>query len=96
MEIDTRTIIDGAQLAGLVEDMVNVLGNEKAQREFVKRLARSHRYLQSGITEMFIQYLNLVAEGGYDDRNKYTHKMAECAVNAIKKEFPYYFPCSAN
>ena len=53
MVIEANTIPqNGAQLAGLVEDMVNIFGNEAAQEDFVESLAKSsHRELQSSITE---------------------------------------------
>lgn len=92
MMIEANTIPqNGAQLAGLVEDMVNIFGNEAAQEDFVESLAKSsHRELQSSITLLVLKYLKLVAEGGRDARNEKACEIAEVAVKAIEEKYPYF------
>ena len=92
MMIEANTIPkNGVQLAGLVEDMVNIFGNESAQKDFVKTLAKSHRELQSSITLLALKYLELVAKGGRDGRNEKACEIAEVAVKAIKEKYPYFY-----
>ena len=92
MMIESITIPEnGVQLAGYVEDMVNILCNEPAQKDFVETLAKSHRALQSSITLLALKYLKLVAEGGRDGRNEKACEIAACAVKAIKEKYPYFY-----
>lgn len=90
--IESTTIPkNGVQLAGLVEDMVNIFGNAQAQKDFVESLAKSHRELQSSITLLALKYLKLVSEGGRDGRNEKACEIAECAVKAIEEKYPYFY-----
>ena len=92
MMIESITIPkNGELLAGLVEDMVNIFGNESAQKDFVETLAKSHRELQSSIILLALKYLKLVSEGGRDGRNEKACEIAECAVKAIKEKYPYFY-----
>ena len=87
--------LTGAEMAQMLDEFCNAYSREKEIADFVQQVTcRTHRTLQQRIMALFVKTIEAWAsdEGGHDDRNAATVKLAQKIITATGDKYDRSLP----